>query len=165
MRYLDTFEQDNNNQRSSQSSEVDEIDYKNITLTYLIEEKFLPRALRSGIALNDFYDYTLKDIKLIIDAYDDNELDRLKMEAQMNYANAICLTSFIATLMSKDAKAPKFEDVYAFLYNAEELAEIEQQKEEAKRQAELKKQQASWVAFANAFNAKREQNENNIDGR
>lgn len=152
-----TFEQTtSNNQRSSQSDE-EQLDYSNITLTYLIEEKFLPRALRSGVKIDEFYEYTLGEMKLIIEAYDDCESNRLRMEAQMDYAHSICLTSFMATLLSKDAKAPRFEDIYSFLYTADELAEIEERKEQAMREAEMKKQQASWMAFANAFNIKREQ--------
>lgn len=49
---------------------------------------------------------------------------------------------------------PKYEDLYSFLYDAKELSDIEEKKQEAKRQAEMKRIQANLMAMAHSFNAK-----------
>lgn len=76
------------------------------------------------------------------------------MQSQMDYIANTCLTSMISCLFSKHAHMPKYEDVYGFLYDAKQLSDIEAKKEEAKKQAEIKKAQIGLLNLANSFNAK-----------
>ena len=130
-----------------------------MSLTELIEEHMLPLALKCGIDIRLFYDYTLKEIKLLIKAYNDRISDNLKIQAQMDYTSNLTLANFIGTMLSKDSKPPEFEELYSFLYTDEEVEEIQDAKERAEQERQMKIQQAYWKAFAEQFNAKQDAKE------
>lgn len=152
-----TFDNQKPKKRNSNTSES----LNDITIQDLIEKYMLPTALRCGISIYDFYEYTLKEVELLIEAYE----ERLKVQARMDYTSNITMASLIGCMFSKDAKMPKFEDMYSFLFDEEELEEIElakQEAEERKRQQELA---LGWQMWATQFNEKRRnKNKGNTEG-
>ena len=152
------------NQETSKPTEEESEEFKNMTLSDFIEKKMLPRSLECGISMEDFFSYTMKEIKIIIKAFNERRQEDLRLQSQMDYVKNTTLTSMIACLFSKDAKMPTYEQTYAFLYDATEICEIQERKEEAKREAELKRMKASMLALANSFNAKMTDNKSNNRG-
>lgn len=161
---MDIFDKEqstNNNQKTNSVKDDKPIE----TLTELIEEFMLPHALKCGIGLEEFYEYTLGDIKLLIKAHQERNMEQLKIQAQMDYTQSITIANFVACMFSKDATPPKFEELYSFLYSQEELEEIDEAKQEMKRKQELEMQKAGWLAWAESMNKKRELKENNKGDR
>lgn len=122
----------------------------NITIQDLIEKYMLPTALKCGISIYDFYEYTLKEVELLIEAYN----DKLKVQARMDFTSNITMASLIGCMFSKDAKMPKFEDMYSFLFDEEELEEIEQEKIRIEQERKIKLQQAYFRAYMEKHNSK-----------
>ena len=160
---MDIFDKEQSKTTSNQSNSVKE-DKPIESITELIEDFILPSALKYGIGIEEFYEYTLGDVKLLMKAHQERQMEQLKLQAQMDYTQSITIANFVACMFSKDAQPPKFEELYSFLYSKEELQEIDEAKEEAKRQKELEMQRAGWLAWAESFNKKQEQKENNNKG-
>ena len=160
---MDIFDKEQSKTTNNQSNSVKE-DKPIETITELIEDFILPSALKYGIGLEEFYEYTLGDVKLLMKAHQERQMEQLKLQAQMDYTQSITIANFVACMFSKEAQPPKFEELYSFLYSKEELQEIDEAKEEAKRQKELEMQRAGWLAWAESFNKKQEQKENNNKG-
>ena len=110
--------------------------------------------MQCDIKLDEFFEYTLKELKIVIKAYNEKQRNELRIQSQMDYVSNSSLASMISCLFSKNAHMPKYEDLYSFLYDAKELSDIEEKKQEAKRQAEIKRIQANLMAMAHSFNAK-----------
>ena len=160
---MDIFDKEQSKTTSNQSNSVKE-DKPIESITELIEDFILPSALKYGIGIEEFYEYTLGDVKLLMKAHQERQMEQLKLQAQMDYTQSITIANFVGCMFSKDAQPPKFEELYSFLYSKEELQEIDEAKEEAKRQKELEMQRAGWLAWAESFNKKQEQKENNNKG-
>ena len=160
---MDIFDKEQSKTTNNQSNSVKD-DKPIETITELIEDFILPSALKYGIGIEEFYEYTLGDIKLLMKAHQEREMEQLKLQAQMDYTQSVSIANFVACMFSKEAQPPKFEELYSFLYSKEELQEIDEAKEEAKRQKELEMQRAGWLAWAESFNKKQEQKENNNKG-
>ena len=160
---MDIFDKEQSKTTNNQSNSVKD-DKPIETITELIEDFVLPSALKYGIGIEEFYEYTLGDVKLLMKAHQERQMEQLKLQAQMDYTQSITIANFVGCMFSKDAKPPSFEELYSFLYSKEELQEIDEAKEEAKRQKELEMQRAGWLAWAESFNKKQEQKENNNKG-
>ena len=160
---MDIFDKEQSKTTNNQSNNIKE-DKPIETITELIEDFILPSALKYGIGIEEFYEYTLGDVKLLMKAHQERQMEQLKLQAQMDYTQSITIANFVGCMFSKDAKPPQFEELYSFLYSKEELQEIDEAKEEAKRQKELEMQRAGWLAWAESFNKKQEQKENNNKG-
>lgn len=160
---MDIFDKEQSKTTNNQSNSVKE-DKPIETITELIEDFVLPSALKCGIGIEEFYEYTLGDIKLLMKAHQERQMEQLKLQAQMDYTQSITIANFVACMFSKDAQPPKFEELYSFLYSKEELEEIDEAKEEAKRQQQLEAEKAGWLAWAESFNKKQELKENNNKG-
>lgn len=160
---MDIFDKEQSKTTNNQSNNIKE-DKPIETITELIEEFILPSALKYGIGIEEFYEYTLGDVKLLMKAHQERQMEQLKLQAQMDYTQSITIANFVACMFSKDAQPPKFEELYNFLYSKEELQEIDEAKEEAKRKQQLEAEKAGWLAWAESFNKKQEQKENNNKG-
>ena len=160
---MDIFDKEQSKTTNNQSNSVKE-DKPIESITELIEDFILPSALKYCIGIEEFYEYTLGDVKLLMKAHQERQMEQLKLRAQMDYTQSITIANFVGCMFSKDAQPPKFEELYSFLYTKEELQEIDEAKEEAKRQKELEMQRAGWLAWAESFNKKQEQKENNNKG-
>ena len=151
---MDSFATEQSNQQINSESTEEDKEFADMTLSDFIEKKMLPRALQCDIKMDEFFDYTLKEVKIVIRAFMEKQQDDLRLQSQMDYLQCNTLAGMIGCMFSKDAKVPRYEDVYSFLYDATELNEIQEKKEEAKREAEMKRIQASMLAMAHSFNAK-----------
>ena len=161
---MDIFDKEQSKTTNNQSNSVKE-DKPIETITELIEDFILPSALKYGIGIEEFYEYTLGDVKLLMKAHQEREMEQLKIQAQMDYTQSITIANFVACMFSKEAQPPKFEELYSFLYSEKELEEIDKAKEEMKRQQQLEAEKAGWLAWAESFNKKQEQKENNKGSR
>lgn len=161
---MDIFDKEQSKTTNNQTNNSVKEDKPIESITELIEDFILPSALKYGIGIEEFYEYTLGDVKLLMKAHQERQMEQLKLQAQMDYTQSITIANFVGCMFSKDAKPPSFEELYSFLYSKEELQEIDEAKEEAKRQKELEMQRAGWLAWAESFNKKQEQKENNNKG-
>ena len=151
---MDSFATEQSNQQINSESTEEDKEFADMTLSDFIEKKMLPRALQCDIKMDEFFDYTLKEVKIVIKAFMEKQQDDLRLQSQMDYLQCNTLAGMIGCMFSKDAKMPKYEEVYSFLYDATELNEIQEKKEEAKQEAELKRMKASLLALAHSHNAK-----------
>lgn len=160
---MDIFDKEQSKTTNNQSNSIKE-DKPIETITELIEDFILPSALKYGIGIEEFYEYTLGDIKLLMKAHQERQMEQLKLQAQMDYTQSITIANFVACMFSKDAQAPKFEELYSFLYTKEELQEIDEAKAEMERQKQLELQRAGWLAWAESMNKKQESKKENNKG-
>ena len=149
-----SFDKTESNNQNSQIPDDKLEEYSHMTLTQLIEDEILPNALQFEIGFYEFFEYTIKEIKIIIKAFNERQKNELRIRSQMDFVNCSNLASMIACLFSKDAHMPKYEESYSFLYDASELSDIEERKQQAQKDAEMKRIQANLLAMANSFNAK-----------
>ena len=161
---MDIFDKEQSKTTNNQTNNSVKDDKPIETITELIEDFVLPSALKYGIGIEEFYEYTLGDIKLLMKAHQEREMEQLKIQAQMDYTQSVSIENFVACMFSKEAQPPKFEELYSFLYSDKELEEIDKAKEEMKRQQQLEAEKAGWLAWAESFNKKQEQKENNNKG-
>lgn len=106
------------------------------------------------VDIEKFYDYTIKECKLIVESRQRKQRNLLLQQSQMDYAHCVCMSSFLGSMMSKSHKSPEYMDIYNFLYSAEEMVEMDKKKEEAKIKKEQELLKAQWLAYANSFNAR-----------
>lgn len=113
-------------------------------------DKLQEIALYCGISINDFWDLTIAEIKLIVKVENQKTENRTKEEARKIYSLASLIGVAFASnnpLCNGKVKYPKIYEVFPSLFEAE------------------KPQQQDWriakerlLNFANAHNAKRGEN-------
>ena len=103
-----------------------------------MEELFkgmLPIALQSGLSVFDFWSMTYGELSDTIDAYNNNETNRVKESASLNYNLANLIGFSVARLMDKKAKYPTLQDAYPGLFDdlkVEDKQPVQQDWENAK---------------------------------
>ena len=113
----------------------------------MFENVILPQCLQIGLKIEDILNYTLKELKMIIKNVEERRINDLKVQARMDYTNAVTQTQFMAMLLDKKAKAPEFITMYDYLFSTEELQEFERKKEQERFKAQM-------LAYAESFNYK-----------
>ena len=81
------------------------------SLTSLIEDDLLPSALRCGINLFDFWKMTLKEIKLIIEAFTDIKKQEVEQIKHSTYNNSY-LTAFFVGCVLNGRNIPTISEVF-----------------------------------------------------
>lgn len=81
------------------------------SLTNLIENELLPNALRCGIRLFEFWEMTLKEIKLIIETFSENR--KIEIEQQKhNIYNTSFLTALFVGCVFNGKNIPTISEVF-----------------------------------------------------
>lgn len=113
----------------------------------MFENVILPQCIQVGLRIEDVFNYTLKELKMIIKNTEERRMNDLKIQARMDFTNSATQTQFMAMLLDKKAKAPEFIRMYSYLFNAEEIAEYDRQQEQERFKAQM-------LAYAESFNYK-----------
>ena len=113
----------------------------------MFENVILPQCLQVGIKVEDTLNYTLKELKMIIKNTEERRMSDLKIQARMDFTNALTQTHFTAMLLDKKAKAPEFIKMYSYLFSNEEIEEYDRKQEQARFRAQM-------LAYAESFNYK-----------
>lgn len=92
---------------------------------------------------------TLVELNLFLDSKSKLYKETMIENAQFNFVNNNHLTELMGLLFRK-ARIRSFEEVYSFLLDKSDVEKIEQ----AKQDIRLEKEQARWIAWADAFNKK-----------
>ena len=75
---MDIFDKEQSKTTNNQSNSVKE-DKPIETITELIEDFILPSALKYGIGIEEFYEYTLGDVKLLMKANQERQMEQLNI--------------------------------------------------------------------------------------
>lgn len=113
----------------------------------MFENVILPQCLQVGIKIEDTLNYTLKELKIIIKSTEERRMNDLKIQAKMDFTNALTQTRFTAMLLDKKAKPPEFIKMYSYLFSDKELEEYDRKQEQARFRAQM-------LAYAESFNYK-----------
>ena len=79
-------------------------------------EDLQEKACRVGIDPLKFWNYTLKELLLLINSNSKAELDKMRFAARVQYDNARLVISLL-----NGGECPQMKDLYPFLFDAEEL--------------------------------------------
>lgn len=95
--------------------------YRDMSTEEWLESEILPLALDCNISLFQFWEYTLKEVKLIISSYQKRREEELKLKAYMEWNQAQQVVEGIATIMqgSKKFKARSLAQFYPSLFEDE----------------------------------------------
>ena len=121
------FFQDEN--RGSSDREVETVDDPNKYESFsdYIEKELLPVAL-GYVNYNEFFDYTLKELHIIIKAKQQKQLSDMKQLASIMYCSDINSTRLISMLFSeKDNDMPMFFEAYPSVFTQQEINEMKQE--------------------------------------
>lgn len=105
--------------------------------------------------IEQFYNYTIKEIELIIIAHRKHRKNELLEMASLNYSLATHIIQGVGVILG-GGSVPTFDDLYNHLLNEEDMEDIEQ----AKADKEAEKMKAQMVLFMNNFNSKRKEDDN-----
>lgn len=114
-----------------------------------MEELFkgmLPIALQSGLSVFDFWSMTYGELSDTIDAYNNNEKNRVKEAASLNYHLANLIGVSVGRLMDKKAEYPTLQGAYPGLFDDLKVEPVQQDWEVAK---------ARLMKYTDAHNRKR----------
>ena len=114
-----------------------------------MEELFkgmLPIALQSGLSVFDFWSMTYGELSDTIAAYNNNEKNRVREAASLNYHLANLIGISVARLMDKKAEYPTLQVAYPGLFDDLEVEDKQQNWEVAK---------ARLMKYAEVHNKKR----------
>lgn len=100
------------------------------------------QALVCGIKPLEFWDYTVYELKIIMDNFIETKQNEIKQTIQMNYNTASLVANFVCRGLNGD-RLPKVEELYPDLF----AADIDEEKV-----MQLYKEQ--FLDFANAHNRK-----------
>ena len=125
----------------------------------------LVQCLAIGLSRQEFYNSTLKEIMQCVDAYKQQQQNKLEEQAFFSWQTANLIGSSVARLLSKDAKYPKLEEAYPFVKDSKP-----QEEENSELTAEERKFSAQMLEWAMAMNrkqekkkAQQEQSENTVE--
>ena len=82
------------------------------SLTQLIEEKLLPAAIRAGISIFDFWDMTIKEVKLVVELFVENRQNEQKAEKAHLYNQSYLNALFIGKML-EGKPIPPIEEVFS----------------------------------------------------
>ena len=98
----------------------------------------LDQCMSIGMTEEEFYSSTLTQVTRYVKAHNQKQMNKMQEQAYFDYQLANLIGMSVARLLSKDAKFPKFEDVYPFINNNQETNSVgEDGMTIEERQAEL----------------------------
>lgn len=101
-------------------------------------KKWRDECLKAGIAEAEFWRMTIGEALRAYEA----AAERRRDEAYFAFTNAMAVGGFVASMFSKH-QPPTIHDIYPELFPADE---------EAEEEARMKRSEANFINFANAFN-------------
>lgn len=110
-------------------------------------EQLLPTALKAGIGIKEYWDYTLAEIQLLITAKNEQLQEDHKLRLGYDYNLARLVSLFVGQSMAGET-IPSIEEVYPELYT-------KQQPDEEDEQKQLDYQLMMFTALANRINKER----------
>lgn len=109
----------------------------------------MPIALRAGVNIFDFWNYTLKELTLILNNYKDSEEQRAKEQITVSYNQAVMIAQFVGLQMN-GKPIPSIEKIFPSLNEAQPT---QAQEDLEYKKAMLLKEQ--FMFYANAHNKQR----------
>lgn len=73
--------------------------------------KLLPQAVKCGISIKDFWDYSLGEINIIITAYVDNQKSHIEEIQQTMYTISALTASFVSRALG-GKEIPSYDDIF-----------------------------------------------------
>lgn len=83
-------------------------------------ESLIPRAIQAGIRYFDYWDYTLGEIILHIEAHTRAKENEIKLQAQMNYQTAVLITLGVGKSFGSKSKFPSLYEAFPSLFEEDE---------------------------------------------
>lgn len=93
------------------------------TLRELLEKELLPAAVKCGISINDFWNYSVDEIVLLIRTYNDEQKIRAKETIMNNYNISVMTASFVNKAFA-GKRLPKISELYSDFKEEEDQAMI-----------------------------------------
>lgn len=104
----------------------------------------MPSAIRAGISILDFWDMTYEEIRVHIEAINEEKLDEMRYHAKLAHV----LGALVGMAAWSEEPYPSESEAFPGLFDAEET---KRQRQEMALRAEKDK----WLAYAAAFNQQR----------
>ncbi|MGT2964206.1 hypothetical protein [Streptococcus acidominimus] len=111
-------------------------------MTELIDG-FYPTALDAGIAPFSFWDYTLQELKDLVESYNRNFISSQKLRAMHGYKQAQMIASYVSLMLQSDGKEPEVWDFYPDIFS-----DVRERTEQLRAERELEEHKARMRAFA-----------------
>lgn len=83
-------------------------------------ESLIPRAIQAGIKYFDYWDYTLGEIILHIEAHTRAKENEIKLQAQMNYQTAVLITLGVGKSFGSKSRFPSLYEAFPSLFEEDE---------------------------------------------
>lgn len=110
-----------------------------------------PIAVKEGIPSDEYWDKTLEEILVQVEANREKEKDELKVKANLDYRTA----QLMMYAVNDPQSMPEFEKVYPFASESEQLTE------EEKSMQEMQQEQQYMIMLAEQIKATRARKERN----
>ena len=107
------------------------------------------QGVKCGIDPLKFWDYTLGEIRILIEAYIEKVKEDTKQKFAYSYNNAVLIAIFVCKGLNGD-RLPPIEEVYPDMFKSEQDIQIDVDKQD--KVLQLYKEQ--FIDFANAHNEK-----------
>ncbi|OLF50683.1 hypothetical protein BU200_01170 [Streptococcus acidominimus] len=104
---------------------------------------FYPTALDAGIAPFSFWDYTLQELKDLVESYNRNFISSQKLRAMHGYKQAQMIASYVSLMLQSDGKEPEVWDFYPDIFS-----DVRERTEQLRAERELEEHKARMRAFA-----------------
>lgn len=108
----------------------------------------MPVAIRCGIKILDYWELTIGEIKIYIDAFYDNKKKDYQEKVYLSYQTSL-LTSLFVNNGLNGKKNPSFEELFPQLLTEEDR--------EAIRKQEIESYKMKWKAFMDVHNNQRKE--------
>lgn len=123
----------------------------------------LKKSIQFGLTEKQFYSMTLAEVIRFSESIEPQRIRQLKEQALMDYTHAELIALNVGCLLSKKAKVPMMEDVYAHLYTDDELQKMKASREEHKQQQATQTMKFGMLAWVEAMNAKNNRGKDTAD--
>ena len=110
--------QDTGDDTSSDSDNSENVDFEEHM------KDLLDQCMSIGMTEEEFYSSTLTQVTRYVKAHNQKQMNKMQEQAYFDYQLANLIGMSVARLLSKDAKFPKFEDVYPFINNNQETNSV-----------------------------------------
>ena len=115
--------------------------------------KLQKQTMQCGIDPISFWDYTIGELKLIVDNYVESKNNETKEKFAYSYNNACLIASFVCRGLNGE-KLPPIHEIYPDMFVDEQKVDEERQK------AMLSLYKEQFIDFANARNKKLREQKN-----
>lgn len=86
-------------------------------------EELLKVAIQAGISYSDFWEMTIGEISLIVDAYNKKQVEDYKIQLSLDYQLAANISHFMGRVLN-GKQIPSLQETYPSLLNEVEQKEV-----------------------------------------